>query len=240
MNIHHAEEYGRDSREAFPPQRPMADPVVRRAVRNILEDMSLSDMCDEVARSLGVRAEAVAELVARANAGEFLFHGVKREKAFHDVRTQGILPVTPEGSASYWTSGVQLFGDPTGTNPIDRFFNSTFFNYAHVSYGRDRSSGPAMMIALTRAQDVRKEEASFTFQPDAELAVHEALPPEDFSLFRVECSGDENGGGRWVQQKMFDALCQGVRGEFSLGTLVTYEPNSPLGRQEFLHGQTSV
>lgn len=239
MHIHHEEEWGR-RQDALPPERSLADPAVRQAVQKILCDVSLRGMCDEVANTLGVSVEAVAELVTLANAGEYLFHGVKRGGAFHDIRVKGILPITPEGDASYWTSGMQLFGDPKGKNPIDRFFNSTFFNYAHVSYDREQSSGPAMVVAVARAREVRGHEASFSMQPDAELAVHEALPPGDISLIHVECAKDQEDGARWVQQKMFEALLKEVRGDFHPGNLITYKPENPLSSKESLYVRASA
>lgn len=240
MSIHHAGEEWSGCQDAFPPERSLVDTAVRGAVRKILDDVPLREMCHEVAHTLGVPVEAVAELVARANAGEYLFHGVKRGEALSDVRAKGILPMTPEGGASYWTSGIQLFGDPTGTNPTDRFFNSTFFNYAHVSYDREQSSGPTMVVAVTRAREVRRHEASFSMQPDAELAVHEALPPGDTSLIRVACAANQEDGMRWVQQKMFEALLKEVRGDFHPGNLITYKPENPLGSKEPLYVRTSA
>ncbi|PIP65321.1 hypothetical protein COU77_02845 [Candidatus Peregrinibacteria bacterium CG10_big_fil_rev_8_21_14_0_10_49_16] len=207
---HSSESFGKDANS------------IREAAKRLLQHAHVEKFCRTVADTIGVEPQTVVEFVERARRGQFLFHGVKRASALPLVYEKGVDPVTPEGAASYWTSGMAFFGDPSGTNDVDRFFNATFYNYAHVQGTTDADS--TMVIALTTADDVRRVEQDFSFITNAELAVHKRVSPEMMQLIVVRCPQDRKDKTLWMNQTMFHALSDAMSGQYAPGTVTVYNP----------------
>lgn len=163
---------------------------------------------------LDVTPERVARVVFLSNAGGHLFHGVKDFRALDAVRKMGIHPVTPESRASHWTSGMALFGDPKGNNAVDRFFNATFFHYAHTAQGRPAGDGARMTIAVTRGDVLRSCDPQFVFHPNAECTVRAAVPRDALHALFVHAP---DGDATSVQRRMFEVLEKALLHGYALG-----------------------
>lgn len=188
--------------------------VCEEAVREMLSDFRVHSFCNEVADVIGVTPERVVRVVLLSNDGGHLFHGVKDFRARDAVRTMGIQPVTPESRASHWTSGMALFGDPKGNNAIDRFFNATFFNYAHTAQGRPAVDGTHMTITMTRVDVLRLCDPQFVFHPNAECTVCATVPRDAFHLLSIRAP---QGDATSTQRRMFETLEEVLFHGYALG-----------------------
>ena len=171
------------------------NPHIDRHCQNALEHYrSLLDeqYCGSVADIVGgnVTADRVREIIARANTGEHIFHGVKRERYMNGVMKKGIKPFTPEGRlqgrSSDWTSGIHLFGSRGKNSVISQ--GSGFFEYAH-SYS-EMPNKTFMNMAVTNRRALQKCLGEIVlFEPDrSQIELYFDIPREAMHLLRAVVS----------------------------------------------------
>lgn len=120
---------------------------------------------------------------------------------------------------------MALFGDPKGNNAVDRFFNATFFNYAHTAQGRPAGSGVRMTIAVTRKDALRSCDPRFVFHPNAECTVHAPIPRDALHILSVRAPQGEAAS---AQRRMFEALEEALLHGYTLGGETVVEvPDGP-------------
>jgi len=105
------------------------------------------DFCRRTAEIIGnPQLEApVGRVIDFSNELGILVHGVKDYKRLPLIEENGVLPLTPEGSASYWASGCAIFGGNIDLeSPMTRF-DTPFFNYG---FSKDRDTLERHMILV--------------------------------------------------------------------------------------------
>lgn len=81
-----------------------------------------------IADIVGVSEGRVARLVEQTERGGHLVHGIKNLGSLEGIMRDGVLPMSPDGGASYWTSGLRIFAANGPDSPLFGL-DSSFFDY---------------------------------------------------------------------------------------------------------------
>lgn len=81
-----------------------------------------------IADIVGVSQDRVARFVEQTEIGGHLVHGIKSVGSVEGIMKAGVLPMSPDGGVSYWTSGLRIFA---ANGPDSSLFglDSSFFDY---------------------------------------------------------------------------------------------------------------
>ena len=222
-HIWHDGEYEGDRYGCNPNVAETQETALQRC-REVLDE----DYCNYVVDIIGgdVTTDRVREVVAHANAGGHMFHGIKRQKNMDGVIEKGVRTMTPEGwrpgSCSNWTSGRNLFG---GGEKNMCSQGSGFFDYAHSYYeGRDRSF---MNMAITNRwalKNILQEDV--LFEPDrSNIELYFDVPREAMHLIRTKILHPSVPKNRYDLSRQFGQRAEQVMFELlEKAMLEGYEP----------------
>jgi hypothetical protein len=174
---------------------------------------------EQIAQTIGgeVTPVRVERLIKGLREGGHYVHGIKEVKLKPKILESGILPLTPEGRASYWTTGRSVFGYLVGKDKLQSY-DTTFFHYAHA---RDEGSKRlTMLVAITNGD--------FLSQLGIELSgeyvrIKEPVPRGSIALLEVELPIIEKGraSSQKAEQAMFGLLEKVVSRGYKGGDIIS-------------------
>lgn len=174
------------------------------------EQLEFQHFCEQVAKTIGgeISTQRVKRLIWLSNKGKHIFHGIKRIKYLEGVKTDGIMPLTPEGGqVSFWTSGRRLFGELKKDGSLQSY-DSTFFHYGHTENNKNDGT-TYMMIALSNAKTINQL-SEVEIKDNDYLQIGFPVPREKMSLLQVKVEGNRPEGeykaAQIAEQEMFKLI----------------------------------
>ena len=176
---------------------------------------------EQIARTIGgdVTPQRVSAVIQGLKEGGHYVHGIKKTEYKSDVLEKGILPLTPEGGASYWTSGESVFGSLTAKNELQSY-DTTFFQYAHARSGDQSKS--VMLMAITN-KDLLKQHGIEIKGTDY-ATIKKPVPREAMALLEVEIpsgNGSARQQGQAIEQQMFSLLENVLKNGYQAGQVIS-------------------
>ncbi len=120
----------------------------------------LEEFCRQTAEMIGAPElkESVGRVIDLSNERGILVHGVRNYRKLPLIEADGVLPLTPEGSASFWAVGYTIFGENLGPRKPLTGYDTPFFNYG---FSKDSDTLERhMILALTWASQLSEETPS--------------------------------------------------------------------------------
>ena len=134
-------------------------------------------MIDDIVKIIGPETRPIVKkVISLSREKDSMFHGVKNPAYLSEIFNKGVLPLTPEGNASYWSTVESLFGSYSGG--VWSTQDSSFFRHAHSS-GTHIPSQAHLLISSKNDIQLFEEKSGGT------ILVNEPVLPRQFSYVSI-------------------------------------------------------
>ncbi len=151
----------------------------------------LENFCRQTAEMIGdiELKESVGRVIDLSRERGILVHGVKDYRNSPFIEENGISPLTPEGSASFWAAGYAIFGENLGPRKPLTGFDTPFFNYG---FSKDKETSERHMILVLTKVPQLLGEISDREEKDGVILIKTLVPRPEITILHVV---DKNIGG---------------------------------------------
>ena len=188
------------------------------SIRNSL----IKDFCRRTAEAIGTPEldESVRRVIDLSNERGILVHGVKDYRSLPLIEADGVLPLTPEGSASFWTVGHTIFGENLGPRKPLTGYDTPFFNYG---FSKDKETSERHMILVLTKVPQLLGEISDREEKDGVILIKTLVPRSEITLLHVVDRSIGRSGDQSMQAEMLGLMEEAMSSETpSNKTVVRY------------------